>query len=176
MQDSEKRYVDSQCQQWAAKAIHAAQAQGCGVILIEDYGTIKNEDPRFIPSWPWAKLKSTIIAAALLAGIEVREVPSGYISQTCPCCGHISAENRRWGSGASASTAAARLTGDIAPGRGDMFHCVSCDFHRHVDPVAAYNMLRTAEGFGPETFNRFQQTLRKFQQAIEDQQPDKAAE
>jgi putative transposase len=46
-------------------------------------------------------------------------VPPQYTSQTCPCCGHVSADNRK--------TQA-------------KFHCVSCGFEENADVVGAINV------------------------------------
>jgi len=48
-------------------------------------------------------------------------VPPHYTSQTCPCCGHVCAENRR----AQA-----------------VFECVECGFEENADVVGALNVLR----------------------------------
>ncbi|MCQ4323335.1 RNA-guided endonuclease InsQ/TnpB family protein, partial [Stutzerimonas stutzeri] len=48
-------------------------------------------------------------------------VPPQYTSRTCPCCGHVSAENRR--------TQA-------------KFECVGCGFEENADVVGAINVLR----------------------------------
>ena len=47
-------------------------------------------------------------------------VPPHHTSQTCPCCGHVSKDNR---------TTQAR------------FACVSCDYENHADVVGAINVL-----------------------------------
>ena len=47
-------------------------------------------------------------------------VPPQYTSQTCPCCGHISAENRK---------------------TQEKFVCVKCGFENHADVVGAMNIL-----------------------------------
>lgn len=57
--------------------------------------------------------------AAWLGG-EVRRVNPAYTSQTCPCCGHISVENR--------------------PSRA-VFRCVKCAHTGHADVIAARNIL-----------------------------------
>ena len=48
-------------------------------------------------------------------------VPPQYTSRTCPCCGHVSADNRK--------TQA-------------QFACVECGFEEHADVVGAINVLR----------------------------------
>ncbi len=48
-------------------------------------------------------------------------VPPQYTSRTCPCCGHVSAENRK--------TQA-------------QFLCVACGYVNHADVVGAINILR----------------------------------
>ncbi|NLY64696.1 MAG: transposase, partial [Alcaligenaceae bacterium] len=48
-------------------------------------------------------------------------VPPQHTSRTCPCCGHVSKDNRQ---------TQAR------------FHCVQCHFEDHADRVGAINILR----------------------------------
>jgi putative transposase len=57
---------------------------------------------------------------AVWMGGEVRRINPAYTSQTCPCCGHVSADNR--------------------PSRA-VFRCVKCDHSGHADVVAAHNIL-----------------------------------
>ena len=51
-------------------------------------------------------------------------MPPQYTSQTCPCCGHVSAENR---------TTQAR------------FACVECGYENHADVVGAINVLERGQ-------------------------------
>ena len=60
-------------------------------------------------------------------GGQLIAVPPQYTSQTCPCCGHVSAENRK--------TQA-------------KFRCVECGFEENADVVGAINILRA----GPARF------------------------
>lgn len=53
-------------------------------------------------------------------GGEVRRVNPAYTSQTCPCCGHVSVENR--------------------PLRA-VFRCIKCGHTGHADVIAAQNIL-----------------------------------
>lgn len=53
-------------------------------------------------------------------GGELRQVNPAYTSQTCPCCGHIAAENRKQRS---------------------VFRCIQCEHTGHADTVAAQNIL-----------------------------------
>jgi hypothetical protein len=115
-------------QQLAAYVVWYALANGYGLILIEDYGGIEPDDERAIRrvmaafNWSLYGLKQAILEAAEKAGITVKEVPSAYISSTCPAC-----EN--------ADTAQHNT-------RTDVFHCKRCSFERPADWVAAYWMMR----------------------------------
>ena len=51
-------------------------------------------------------------------------VPPQHTSRTCPCCGHVSAENR---------TTQAK------------FRCVACDYENHADVVGAINVLERGQ-------------------------------
>lgn len=51
-------------------------------------------------------------------------VPAAYTSQTCPCCGHVSADNRK--------TQA-------------LFACVSCGYENNADTVGAINVLERGQ-------------------------------
>lgn len=74
--------------------------------------------------WSFAELHSFIDYKAVLFGSLAVKVDADYTSKGCPCCGHVSAESR--------------------PGKGLIFHCVSCDFELHADLVGARNVaLRT---------------------------------
>lgn len=118
-------------QQLAAYIVQYALANGYGLILIEDYGGIEPDDERAIRrimsvfGWSLYGLKQAILEAAEKAGITVTEVPSAYISSTCPAC-----EN--------ADTAQHNK-------RTDFFRCKRCSFERPADWVAAYWMMRRGD-------------------------------
>jgi putative transposase len=58
------------------------------------------------------------------AGGVLIAVPPGNTSRTCPCCGHISEDNRK---------IQAR------------FECVECNYTNHADIVGAINILERAQ-------------------------------
>lgn len=112
------------CQQAAAWLDAEAERLGCGLIVIEDYGGIEPNDDatlrRVLDRFPLYELKVAILHAAAKSGRTLREVPSAYISSTCPKCEN--ADTRQHNT------------------RTDVFHCRACDFDRQADWVAAYWM------------------------------------
>ena len=68
----------------------------------------------------WAEFRRQLEYKAAWKGGFVVAVPPQYTSRTCPCCGHVSAENRQ---------TQAR------------FACVECGFEENADWVGAINIL-----------------------------------
>ena len=68
----------------------------------------------------WAEFRRQLEYKADWNGGFVMAVPPQYTSQTCPCCGHISKDNRQ---------TQAR------------FACVECGYENHADVVGAINVL-----------------------------------
>ena len=68
----------------------------------------------------WGAFRSMLTYKAGWTGAQLIAVPAHYTSQTCPCCGHVSADNR---------TTQAR------------FACVQCGLENHADVVGAINIL-----------------------------------
>ena len=168
--DAEARMIKTACQQAAARLVEFALHEEAGRIAIEDYQTIeKDEVARYLPAWPWAQLKSAIEWAAKKAGLVVFEVPSAYISVTCPCCGEVSAastrgwtpmtesqrraeEERARSSGEQPRTHQIRMfccdtmrgLAERAAGAEDASRA-GCGLERNVDHVAAWNMLLSCD-------------------------------
>jgi putative transposase len=68
----------------------------------------------------WGEFRRQLEYKQAWRGGLVVAVPPQYTSQTCPCCGHVSADNRR--------TQA-------------QFRCVECGFKENADVVGAINVL-----------------------------------
>jgi putative transposase len=68
----------------------------------------------------WGEFRRQLEYKTRWNGGEFVAVPAAYTSQTCPCCGHISRENRE--------TQA-------------LFACVSCGYENNADHVGAVNVL-----------------------------------
>ena len=68
----------------------------------------------------WAEFRTQLEYKATWNGGFVVAVPPQYTSQTCPCCGHVSKDNRQ--------TQA-------------KFECVECGFEENADVVGAINIL-----------------------------------
>ena len=68
----------------------------------------------------WGEFRRQLEYKTRWNGGEFVAVPAAYTSQTCPCCGHISRENRQ--------TQA-------------LFACVSCGYENNADHVGAINVL-----------------------------------
>lgn len=74
--------------------------------------------------WSFTQLQSMIAYKALMNESMAVKVDANYTSQACPCCGHISKENR--------------------PKKGLTFQCQSCHYTLHADLIGARNIaLRT---------------------------------
>ena len=69
----------------------------------------------------WFEFRRQLDYKLAWAGGWLVDVPPQYTSQTCPCCGHVSADNRQ---------TQAR------------FACVECGFEDNADVVGAINILR----------------------------------
>jgi phage FluMu protein Com len=118
-----RRVTHTWCQTTAAAVEQHAERLGCGLILIEDFGGIEGaDDPAYyIGRFPWHQLKLAVKHRCESSGKTLREVPSPYISSTCPRC---DAKDTRFHNK-----------------RTNEFHCEACEFDRHADWVAAFNML-----------------------------------
>ena len=68
----------------------------------------------------WAEFRRQLDYKVNWAGGTLLAVPPQYTSQTCPCCGHVSKDNRQ--------TQA-------------KFLCVDCGYENHADVVGAINVL-----------------------------------
>ena len=124
IQDTIARVTHTFCQQAAAFASAAAQRMGCGTIIIEDYGGIvepEAEVRRVLDHGPLYQLKQCLVSRIEVDGLALREVPSAYVSSTCPRCETRDSGAHNWRTG--------------------VFHCRRCDFARPADWVAAYWML-----------------------------------
>lgn len=131
LEDKLARIIDTTCKTTAARALTLARQWGCGTVVIEEYGGIEPDDDRgarrFITRFPFAQLKGSVAWACKRDGFSVREVPSFYVSTTCPRCGNQdSAQVNHHGT----------------------FKCRRCEFTRGADFVAALHMLRAAKPDG----------------------------
>jgi transposase len=171
--DAEARMIKCACQQAAARVVEFARREGAGTIVLEDYHTIAPDvddeaAARFLPKWPWAKLKAAVEWAARKgearasqemtralgpsavqrwadAALNVDETEAAFISLKCPNDGTIDAKNVS----------------------GRMFECVSCGLRRNTDTIAAFNMLH-AYGLGDGPRQRFEKVLAAFAQSVKD--------
>jgi len=74
--------------------------------------------------WAFSELHALLAYKATLAGRMVVKVDANNTSKGCPCCGHVSEQNR--------------------PGNGLLFSCENCGYQLHADLVGARNIaLRT---------------------------------
>lgn len=76
--------------------------------------------------WFYALTLKRIQECAEVIGVQCRQVPPQYTSQTCPSCGHVERANRQ----------------------GERFRCLRCGFCGDADHTAARNILHLA--FAPE--------------------------
>ena len=139
LNDAEARMMKAACQQSAALVAKHALSVGASVVLIEDYGTTREEVP-YVPKWPWAQLKGAIAWACEKNGLELREVPAEYISMRCPACEHVSADNL------SAPKQLERTPEQRAFAK---FECVECGLDWNVDSIAEFNLLAHEAGAKP---------------------------
>ncbi|MGB9205903.1 MAG: transposase, partial [Terriglobales bacterium] len=69
----------------------------------------------------WAEFRRELEYKSLWVGGLFLAVPPQNTSRTCPCCGHVSGDNRK---------------------SQVVFACVECGFQENADLVAAINVLR----------------------------------
>lgn len=128
--DKLARVTHTFCQQAAAFVATRAKAWGCGLVVIEDYGGIEpNADHdlrRVLDRFPLYEMKQCIASRTERDGLTLREVPSAFISTTCPCCKN--ADERQHNT------------------RTGIFHCRRCEFQRPADWVASFWMLSLGGG------------------------------
>lgn len=125
--EKEARAVRTWCQQMGSEVARTCLRLGIGRICIEDYGGIQPDgDTRYLGQFPFYQLKQSIEWAAAKAGLDVFDVPSEYISSTCPACGNADTAQHNTRTG--------------------VFHCAreACGFERQADWIAAFNMLKRA--------------------------------
>jgi putative transposase len=72
----------------------------------------------------WSEFRRQLGYKLAWRGGELVLVPPQYTSQTCPNCGHVSAENRK---------------------TQEAFRCVRCCYGNHADLVGAINILRAGQ-------------------------------
>ena len=98
-------------------------------IAIEELGGIRDRAPfrksqrAQLHSWSFFQLRTFIEYKAKLVGVSVHPVDPRNTSRTCPCCGHISKENRK---------------------TQESFLCVDCGFSGLADYIAAVNIRSRA--------------------------------
>lgn len=142
---SDAEYRATQTNLWrAARWVQAtAERLGARLVLLDDFGSFDPDLPAppfepYVRRFPLADLKLKIVdALTRRAGIPVQEVPSRYLSQKCPSCGHVDEKN-------VAKMPVARWA-DVEKG---WFKCTKCRFSTDVDVSAAMNMLKDS-GISP---------------------------
>jgi IS605 OrfB family transposase len=149
LDEIERNWVRTYCQQRAATIVSLALKFGCGTVVLEDYSAKAMADDaeqdskevaRLIRQFPFAVLKTAIEWDCSKVGLRVIEVPSQFESITCPKCHNIDAEQ---------------------DGGHGTFLCKHCALKRSVDAVAAWNMLNAAGS--PDAFAKHDE---KFKQAV----------
>lgn len=114
-------------QQLAAAVDQRADQVGAGTIVIEDYGGIEPHEDRNMRrvlaqhGFSLYGLKQAIVNRAERSGRKILEVPSSYISSTCPVCENQDTRQHNT--------------------RTDVFHCKRCGFERPADWVAAFWLM-----------------------------------
>jgi putative transposase len=83
----------------------------------EDFGGFKYS--RLVRMMNLANLKNVVSSIAHKQGIQVSFIQSHYTSQTCPCCGFISRENRK---------------------SQENFQCIECNYKNNADTNSAQNI------------------------------------
>lgn len=108
--------------QWLAarriSTLYREDFRGIRTFAVDDLGERVGQ---LVQEWPYHDLGSRIDAVCAELGITVVVLCAEYISQTCPVCRHVAADNMRLGT--------------------HVLHCQQCGFRRHLDVVAAMNLL-----------------------------------
>lgn len=138
IQDKIARINKTTCQRLAATVVKLALQWQCGRVVIEDYGGIDNKNDsraerRFIERFPNFQLKAAVKGALEKVGLELEEVPSLYLSNKCPRCGHCER-------GQSKTRDVESWELDVV--REKVFTCTRCRYQRASDFVAGVHMLR----------------------------------
>jgi len=126
---SRDNIVTTWCQQMAHHICKLAARHGCDRLVIEDYGGIEPHTDqhlrRVLFRFPLYELKKCIKNVAEIRSLTLLEVPSEYISTSCPACGNEDFRQHNVHTG--------------------VFHCRACDYDRGADFVAALNMLKRSK-------------------------------
>lgn len=145
LSDKESRFIDTFCQQAAAWAIKLAKQEGCGTLVIGEYGGIgpnkDDEKRRFLLRFPYYRLKKAVASAAAGAGMELQEVSEVHVSSECPRCGNLDMNQAK----------------DT-----EVFVCSLCTFSRKTDHVSTILMLRRVKPAN----NGWDDRLRKEKQQV----------
>ncbi len=151
---SEENFVATECQKAAAAVDRFCERWGAGTVVWEDFTKIDTEDLRYVPSFPWNKIGTSLERMCDTTGRHARTVESKYISSTCPCCKHVDSSQVK-----APSAAAKDLPGESSPAA-YTFHCSQCGFSRESDFIACITMLERSGADMTLWDKRFEQYLK----------------
>ncbi len=102
IEDADSRFSATKNRQVAAGLLTWCQRHGVGLLYVEDLKDLRDsvgadehsEVKRLIHTWPFFQLRKDIERAAEKAGtVRIQVSSPSHVSQTCPWCDHVSADN-----------------------------------------------------------------------------------
>lgn len=134
--DAERRATETNLWRAARWVQVVAETAGASLVILDDFTSFNPDRPGppfepYVRTFPLAELKGKVIdALTRRAGIAVEERSSAYISQRCPMCGTVDAQN----------VARMPVIRGIVVEHG-WFKCIGCKYAGDVDKVAALNLI-----------------------------------
>ena len=138
--DSEERFVDSRCKQWAAGIVKDLKRRGVGKLIVAASNVKEftdSVDSTFIQAllrnWPFAKSLDKVKSVCELAGVEVVEKEASFNTRRCPQCKHV--HQKRQGGRPEAEMDVYEVEDPKT------FTCEVCHLKRPADQILAWNFL-----------------------------------
>lgn len=124
----ENRFAKDVNHQISKTIVNKAKDTGRAIAIeelggIRDRVTVRRSQRAQLHSWSFAQIRSYIEYKAKLVGVPIHPVDPRNTSRTCPCCGHVSKDNRK---------------------TQEKFLCVDCGFSGLADYIAAVNIRSRA--------------------------------
>lgn len=115
LNEKEANFRSTCNQRYARRIVDEALRMRCGMIQMENL-TGMSTASKFLRTWPYYDLQTTIMNKAAEYGIEVRKIDPQYISQRCSNCGNIDKTSRLDQENFVCTVC----------GYGNLHHCFSC--------------------------------------------------
>jgi hypothetical protein len=156
--DKERRFMDTAAWEIASFVAKAAVEANARVVIIENFSNflsdVPGDDGRYLQPYlrrfPFADIKNRIIdRLTRREGVRVRVMPSQFISQKCPNCGHTSRDNIKVLPRMMAPAPKEKWEGPRTPARAasrqpkeGRFQCEKCGYtSESLDTTACLNLM-----------------------------------